>query len=145
MYTSHLSEELKKILGKRADSLMVNCVVVCIILIGSSGFFVAYPIFVFFFKNERVLPMPLPLPFTTAEENFYLNVGHQCFALFIGLLGNYGVEIGIAMVINSLWAASDIIVYNMKQINEKLEKGVDRAACDMQYRNVLAQFQNLDR
>lgn len=142
-----VSKELKAILGKRATELMLSAGGVCLVLVVSSIITVLYLLYTFIFEGDRPLPIPVELPYTDVYEGYgyLINMAHQAILLYIGIMGNYTIEIGMAIFLNNLWAAADVIIYSIKKIDDSFNDGTSSYIRDIQFRNVLNQIQDLDR
>lgn len=119
------------------------------IVILSMTVMLLFPPYVFLFKNDIQLPIPVVLPFTDLESKtgLIINFVNQLFLCLIGATGNIGIEIVTCMLKNNVWASTGAICYSVDTISEAIERpeGHMKRIIDLKFRNILMQVQDHDR
>lgn len=134
------------ILDKRADELIRRSVFICLALGASTLIFTFYPLYLLVTKGELPSYMPIILPYTDPETNrgYYINLVNQSVIASVGVIGNFCIEIGISVMVNNVWAASDIIKYELNEIALGVERGESKQTCRAKLRNLFIQIQDVD-
>lgn len=104
------------------------------------------------------MPVPIVLPFLNPNTNagYYLSLLLQLIACGAGIIGNYGFEICYSIILNNLWAAGDVVQYELNELSldairlnrgatKKPVSGVGGDGRRIQFRRVLIQLQDIDR
>lgn len=147
IYQTVKTGKLAKILDKRANQLIRDAALVCLALLVASITFAIYPFYLFITEGAYPMPIPVILPFTNLENNtgYALILANQVFIVFAGLTGNFCIEIWFSIIVNNLWAATDVIQYSLDEIAIGVERNETLTIRKFKLRNVLVQIQDLDR
>lgn len=134
------------ILDERADELLKNAMFICLVLSIGSLTYSIYPLYLFVMKGEHLNLIPIILPFTDPETNrgYYINLANQVIIAATGIIGNYAIEIGFTVMTNNLWAASDVIKYDLNEIVLGIKRGETKEVRSAKLRNVFVQIQDVD-
>jgi len=147
IYPSRDEKKLNDILNSRANELIRKTSIICLLLIAAVLEYTFYPAYLF--VTERQIPSPIPviLPFVNPDTNtgIYLGLLNQLFIAFVGIIGNFAVEIGASITTNSMWAASDVIKYRLDELGLSAKNHEDPKVLKAKLRNILVQIQDLDR
>lgn len=148
IYRNVKNVKLIAILNHRTKKLLQQTVITCIALAIALTAFAIYPLFLYIFWNDtKPLLLPIVLPFFHPQSNlgYYINVLLQIGICFFGVFGNYGYEIINSLILNNLWAATDVVQFSLNEFTLNL-KGyqfvANRRASD--FRNVFCQLQDID-
>lgn len=155
---------LRKILDARADQLIVHTLAICAALAIALVGYIIYPLYLCVSEGIKPMPLPIVLPFFNPSTNagYYLSLLLQVTACGAGITGNYGFEICYSIILNNLWAASDVVQYELNELSLgantcRLNRGATKepvagvGGADggngrrIQFRRVLIQLQDIDR
>lgn len=73
---------------------------------------------------------------------YYINLANQGFIAIVGIIGNFGIEIAFSLISNNLWAASDVIKYNLDELQIGEGCGESATVRGAKLRNIFVQIQD---
>lgn len=137
----------ERILNARAAQLMRNVFLLSAILVTGFLLYLALPAFQLLFTGERITSLPYLLPFTELNTNrgYYINIVNQIWIAHFICISNVGNDCTFAMILNSLWAATDLIKYSLAELSEALEADGFQFEHQSRLRNIFVQIQDLNR
>lgn len=102
------------------------------------------PIYLFLFKGENAIILPLSLPFIDNKSDLgYISNAAFHLAMFCSLgTALLGLEALLSIILNNLQTATDVAVHNMKEMGD-MEK-FESLECARRLRNLLLQIHDID-
>lgn len=127
----------------RSTLKTTSILIVCSIIYG------LFPIHAFITENEIQIPVPMLFPGTDLESTIGLiiNMFNQIFLLWIGCIGNFGVEIFNCILKNTVWVSMMSICHSIDELSTNLKKATPKSNSfiNCSYRNIIIQIQDYDR
>lgn len=134
------------VLDERADELIRKSTIICLALSIGALTYSIYPFYLFVMKGEHPNLIPIVLPYTDPDTNwgYYINLANQAIIAAAGITGNFAIEIGVLALTNNLWAASDVINYDLNEIVLGFKRGETKEVRSAKLRNIFVQIQDVD-
>lgn len=113
----------------------------------SAFFLLALPVYLYFFKNEHELLLPLILPYVDPDtrDGFILNCTHQLILASVGICGMLGVEFEKQICKNAVWVQSVVTCYQLDEMDVYLKQETKHEyEIKMRLRDVLAKTRDFD-
>lgn len=106
-----------------------------------------FPLYTILDKHELQLPLPVFLPFTDTStvHGIVINIINQIFISLLGLAGNFGIEIAMCMLKNTVWATAVAICFSIDEFTDSIIQSKPARDIDKEFRNILIQLQDYDR
>lgn len=148
IYPNPRNDALARILDHRANALLQQTILICIALAIALSAFAIYPVYVYVFGDIRPIFLPFILPFFNPQSNsgYFCGLFVQLGISYFGVFGNYGYEISSSVILNNLWAATDVIQFSLNEFTLNLYGyQFDRERRTRNFRNVLRQLQDVDQ
>lgn len=122
----------------RDISKTLGIISICVILYG------IFPLYTLTFKHELQLPLPIFIPFTDMStlHGSVINIANQFFISILGLSGNFGIEIAVCMLKNTVWATAVAICHSIDELTDSMIQSKPSRAIDKEFRNILIQLQD---
>lgn len=141
------SRRYRRICEESALNLLSNTIKIIGILCFANlinGIFITIT---FITNNEIQLPIPVFFPFTDLEsaEGLIINLISQFCIIFMGVVGNIGIEITTCIIRNTIWMMAATMCYAIEEITLKIKEPMESKNIDYRFRNILLQEQDLDR
>lgn len=145
IYTNQVDAKLNKILDQRVNQGLRQACLVNLILLAAGLALVAFPIYDFVINHEqlRILPVAVPFIDLTSTLQYYLNFFQQIVFALIGVSSTLGLETSYILIINNMWAATDVIKYHLDEISNRLHTKQPKEYQAI-FRQVLIQVQDID-
>lgn len=145
---SYENEKLKRLHSKSASVFIKSTMGIMFNIVFSASGFACYPMYLFWFKNERPMTIPIILPFTHPETTlgYYENIANQLVINVTGFFGNIGLECLTAFLINNVFVAVETLCFEMEEFAVGLKSGkIADMEKKLRLRNFLVQVQDIDR
>lgn len=139
--------EYLRVCNDSALKLMKDTLTTLGLLVACNCLYVTFPIYSMLCKNEIQFPLPIFLPFTEFDGaiDIILNILVQFYISMYGMVGNFGIEIMICIIKNTVWATVVAISYSIDLMVESVETNKSEKTICEEFRAIIVQVQDYDR
>ena len=146
-YSSEHKGRLGAALNARVNSLIgESATLLCILILGGSGM-VILPIYDFMHgMKPKIIPLDMPFIESETEIGYWINTMNGCMCLTFALPSMIGIELSMTAMMNACRAAATTVRIYLEDLGDLYEaKEMSETEIKQHFRNILVQFQDIDR